>query len=137
LSGGAGVVSERTEMQLATAHKGFVWVEIEVTGKAAHGSRPHLGVDAIVKSGPILSGIGKLDESLRSREHALLGPGSVHASLIEGGLELSTYPDRCTIKLERRTLPGDTGASVEAEIASLLDASRTDDAALVAHIRTL
>jgi len=137
VSADAAIVTEPTEMQLATAHKGFVWVEIEVTGRAAHGSRPHLGVDAIVKSGPILSGIGKLDESLRSREHPLLGPGSVHASLIEGGLELSTYPDRCLVSLERRTLPGDTGASVETEIASLLDACRADDPALVADSRTL
>jgi acetylornithine deacetylase len=137
VSADAAIVTEPTEMQLATAHKGFVWVEIEVTGRAAHGSRPHLGVDAIVKSGPILTGIGKLDDSLRSREHPLLGPGSVHASLIEGGLELSTYPDRCMISLERRTLPGDSGADVEAEIASLLDASRAGDPALVAESRTL
>jgi len=137
VSADAAIVTEPTEMQLATAHKGFVWVEIEVTGRAAHGSRPHLGVDAIVKAGPILSGIGKLDESLRSREHPLLGPGSVHASLIEGGLELSTYPDRCLVSLERRTLPGDTGADVEAEIASLLDACRGHDPALVAGSRTL
>jgi acetylornithine deacetylase len=136
-SADAAIVTEPTEMQLATAHKGFVWAEIEVTGKAAHGSRPHLGVDAIVKSGPILSGIGGLDESLRSREHPLLGPGSVHASLIEGGLELSTYPDRCVVKLERRTLPGDSGADVEAEMAALLDRCRADDPVLVAESRTL
>jgi acetylornithine deacetylase len=137
VSADAAIVTEPTEMQLATAHKGFVWMEIEVTGRAAHGSRPHLGVDAIVKSGPILSGIGRLDDSLRSREHPLLGPGSVHASLIEGGLELSTYPDRCVVKLERRTLPGETGADVEAEVASLLDACRAEDEALVAESRTL
>jgi acetylornithine deacetylase len=137
LSADAAIVTEPTEMQLATAHKGFVWLEIEVTGQAAHGSRPHLGVDAIVKSGPILTGIGRLDERLRGREHPLLGAGSVHASLIEGGVELSTYPDRCTIGLERRTLPGDTGQDAEAEIADLLAACRLDDPDLLAESRTL
>src|SRR5919108_1017818 len=77
----AAVVIEPTEVELVVAHKGFVWGEVEVTGRSAHGSRPHLGVDAIVKSGPVLSGIGSLDDSLRAREHPLLGPGSVHASL--------------------------------------------------------
>ena len=137
LSADGAVVTEPTEMQLATAHKGFVWLEVEVSGRAAHGSRPHLGVDAIVKSGPILTGIGELDARLRGREHPLLGPGSVHASLIEGGLELSTYPDRCTIGLERRTLPGDTGADAEGELADLLDRCRAADPQLVAAQRTL
>jgi acetylornithine deacetylase len=137
VSADGAIVTEPTEMGLATAHKGFVWVEIEVTGQAAHGSRPHLGVDAIVKSGPVLTGIGRLDERLREREHPLLGPGSVHASLIEGGLELSTYPDRCKIGLERRTLPGDAGADAEREIAELLDSCRSADPALVAESRTL
>jgi acetylornithine deacetylase len=137
LSADGAIVTEPTEMQLATAHKGFVWLEVDVTGQAAHGSRPHLGVDAIVKAGPILTGIGELDERLREREHPLLGPGSVHASLIEGGLELSTYPDRCKVSLERRTLPGDTGADAEREVAELLDACRAEDPALVAKSRTL
>jgi acetylornithine deacetylase/succinyl-diaminopimelate desuccinylase-like protein len=133
VSADAAIVTEPTEMELGVAHKGFVWLEIEVTGQAAHGSRPHLGVDAIVKSGPILTGIGRLDARLAERVHPLLGAGSVHASLIEGGLELSTYPDRCKVGLERRTLPGDTGASVEGEIAELLESCRADDPALVAE----
>jgi acetylornithine deacetylase len=137
LGADGAVVTEPTEMELATAHKGFVWLEVDVHGRAAHGSRPHLGVDAIVKSGPILTGIGELDAGLRGREHPLLGPGSVHASLIEGGLELSTYPDRCTIGLERRTLPGDTGADVEAELDALLGHCRAADAELHAESRTL
>jgi acetylornithine deacetylase len=137
LTADGAIVTEPTEMELATAHKGFVWLEVEVTGQAAHGSRPHLGVDAIVKSGPILTGIGELDGRLREREHPLLGAGSVHASLIEGGLELSTYPDRCTTGLERRTLPGETGADAEREIADLLEVCRTEDPALVAASRTL
>jgi acetylornithine deacetylase len=131
----AAVVTEPTELAVAVAHKGFVWAEIEVTGRAAHGSRPHLGVDAIVKTGPILTALGELDAALAGRTHALLGRGSVHASLIEGGAELSSYPERCVLSLERRTLPGETAADVEAELAALIDRCRAADAELAAQLR--
>ena len=133
----AAIVTEPTELELIVAHKGFVWAEIEVTGRAAHGSRPHLGVDAIVKSGPVLSELGALDEALGARTQPLLGRGSVHASTIRGGEELSSYPARCVVGLERRTLPGETAAGDEAELAALLDRCRAADAALVAEARTL
>ena len=106
----AAIVTEPTERELIVAHKGFVWIELEVEGRAAHGSRYEEGVDAIVKAGPVLTAIGDLDTQLAQNSHPLLGRGSVHASLIEGGAELSSYPARCTIGLERRTLPGETAA---------------------------
>jgi acetylornithine deacetylase len=133
----AAIVTEPTELEIAVAHKGFVWSEIEVTGRAAHGSRPHLGVDAIVKAGPILTAIGKLDRALGERTHPLVGRGSVHASLISGGAELSSYPARCVAGLERRTLPGETAAGVEAELDALLDRCRAADPELAAERRTL
>jgi acetylornithine deacetylase len=115
----AAIVTEPTERELIVAHKGFVWIELEIEGRAAHGSRYEEGVDAIVKAGPVLTAIGELDTRLAEHSHPLLGRGSVHASLIEGGAELSSYPARCTIGLERRTLPGETAAQVEAEITAL------------------
>jgi acetylornithine deacetylase len=115
----AAIVTEPTERALIVAHKGFVWIELEIEGRAAHGSRYEEGVDAIVKAGPVLTAIGELDTRLAEHSHPLLGRGSVHASLIEGGAELSSYPARCTIALERRTLPGETAAQVEAEIAAM------------------
>jgi acetylornithine deacetylase len=136
-SADAAIVTEPTELQVIVAHKGFVWSELEVTGRAAHGSRPHLGVDAIVKMGPVLSAIGALDEALGEHEHPLLGRGSVHASRIEGGVELSSYPARCVVGLERRTLPGETGDDVERELESLLNRCRAADPELVADQRTL
>jgi acetylornithine deacetylase len=131
------VVTEPTELEIVVAHKGFVWSEIELTGRAAHGSRPDLGVDAIVQAGPILVGVGELDRRLEARTHGLLGRGSVHASLIEGGRELSSYPDRCVLKVERRTLPDETVEDVERELDELLDRCRGADAELVAERRTL
>ena len=131
----AAIVTEPTELAVATAHKGFVWSDVEVTGRAAHGSRPHLGVDAIVKAGPVLTAVGELDRALADRTHPLLGRGSVHASLIEGGAERSSYPARCSIALERRTLPGETAADVEGELARLLERCRAADPDLVVSHR--
>jgi acetylornithine deacetylase len=137
VSAEAAVVTEPTELELAVAHKGFVWSEVEVSGRSAHGSRPHLGVDAILKMGAVLRRLEELDRSLGRRTHPLLGRASVHASLIEGGVELSSYPARCKLGLERRTLPGETREQIEAELASLLDGCREADPQLVASRRTL
>src|SRR3954469_16910265 len=133
----AAIVTEPTEMEVVVAHKGFVWAEVEVTGVPAHGSRPHLGVDAIVKMGPILTALGQLDEQLGAREPPLLGRGSVHASVIEGGVELSSYPGRCVLGLERRTLPGETEVDIAREVTELIERAKRDDPQLVAEQRTL
>ena len=115
------IVSEPTELQVAVAHKGFVAFEIATAGRAAHGSRPDLGVDAIAHMGEVLVRLHELDERLRANPtHALLGSGSVHASIIEGGQEFSSYPDRCLLQAERRTVPAETLELVEGEIAGLL-----------------
>jgi acetylornithine deacetylase/succinyl-diaminopimelate desuccinylase-like protein len=117
----AAIVSEPTEERLAIAHRGFAWFEVETAGTAAHGSRPDLGEDAIVRMGQVLLRLEALEAALRERPaHRLLGWGSAHASLIQGGTELSTYPDRCLLQGERRTLPGETQADVEKEARSLL-----------------
>jgi acetylornithine deacetylase len=117
----AAIVAEPTEERLAVAHRGFAWFEVETAGKAAHGSRPELGEDAIVRMGHVLVRLEALDATLRERPpHRLLGWGSAHASLIEGGTELSTYPSRCLLRGERRTLPGEPQAVVETEARQLL-----------------
>ena len=103
-----GIVTEPTELRLCLAHKGFAWLEVETVGVAAHGSRADLGKDAIAAMGPVLTRLQGLENSLRARpRHPLLGTGSIHASLIDGGQEMSTYPSRCVLKIERRTVPGE------------------------------
>ncbi len=93
---------------------------VTTTGVAAHGSRPDIGVDAIANMGRVITGVLELNERLRSGpSHRLLGTGSIHASLIEGGQEMSTYPARCIAKLERRTIPGETAESCLKEIEDL------------------
>jgi len=116
----AAIVAEPTELQVAVAHRGFVGFEIETAGVAAHGSRPDLGVDAIVKIGPILVALDELDHRLQhGARHPLAGTGAIHASLINGGQEMSSYPARCVLMGERRTIPGETIADVERELQTL------------------
>ena len=120
LTADAAIVTEPTGGEVIIAHKGFVWSELTFHGVAAHGSAADAGVDAIAKAGPALVRLGALDTTLGVMLHPLLGRGSVHASLISGGSELSTYPEQCVLGIERRTLPGETAEVVEAEITGLL-----------------
>ncbi|CAB4330610.1 unannotated protein [freshwater metagenome] len=117
-----GVVAEPTMLGLTVAHKGFVWFELTITGLAAHGSRHDLGIDAITKAGYALVALDKYAAELTSRPHVkYLETPSVHASIIKGGEELSSYPAECTIAIERRTVPGETPEAVRAELVAILD----------------
>jgi acetylornithine deacetylase len=116
----AAIVAEPTELQVAVAHRGFVGFEIETSGVAAHGSRPDLGEDAIVKMGPILVALDELDARLQERApHPLVGTGSIHASVIEGGQEMSSFPAACVLLGERRTIPGEAIGDVELELSEI------------------
>jgi acetylornithine deacetylase len=132
----AAIVGEPTGLGVVTAHKGFAWYDIETRGVAAHGSRPDIGVDAIAKMGRVLVGVGELAARLSaSKPHPLLGPGSVHASVIQGGQELSSYPESCLLRIERRVVPGETRDTVEGELRALLKAAGSGDSAFSAELR--
>jgi len=134
----AAIVTEPTELCLAVAHRGFVHIEVETRGRAAHGSRPDLGIDAIAKMGRVLSAIERLDASVRATpRHRYLGSGSVHASLIEGGQEYSSYPARCVLQAERRTIPGESVAQVEGELQAIIEQAAEGDPDFAATARTL
>lgn len=117
----AAVNCEPTGLDLVLAHKGFAWMRTTVEGKAAHGSLPWEGVDAITKAARFLVELEKMaSEEFPKRTHPLVGSGSVHASLISGGAELSTYPAKCVVELERRTIPGEDKDTVVREMEALL-----------------
>jgi len=123
------VVTEPTDLRLAVGHKGFAWVDIVTHGRAAHGSRPEEGRDAIARMGRVLVALEARDRELRARPAVQFqGTGSLHASLINGGRELSSYPDRCVLQMERRTVSGEDAASVAREVEYLLAQLRHDDA---------
>ncbi|MGE0816265.1 MAG: M20/M25/M40 family metallo-hydrolase [Vicinamibacterales bacterium] len=134
----AGVVTEPTDLDIAVCHKGFAWGQVTTTGRAAHGSRPADGVDAIVHMGRVLVALGDLDRRLQAgARHPLLGPASLHASIISGGRELSSYPDRCTLQVERRTLPGEPLAQLDDELREILARASAADATFSAEATAL
>jgi acetylornithine deacetylase len=119
---GGVAVCEPTSLAVMPAHKGFVWVEAVFHGRAAHGSRPEVGVDAIEHAGLYLAALGALRSRLCTGEpHPLLGYGSFHAGTIRGGSAPSVYPDACRLVLERRTLPGEDTNRVVEEFQGVLD----------------
>jgi acetylornithine deacetylase len=124
----AAVVTEPTDLDVAIAHKGFQWVEIETRGRAAHGSRPADGRDAILRMGRVLHRLEAIDRQHQTqRPHILLGTPSLHASMIDGGTEWSSYPERCRLKVERRTVPGEAEDIALQEARGVLDRLRRED----------
>lgn len=114
----AAVLPEPTQAAIFTAHKGFVWVEVDILGVAAHGSDPVSGEDAILYAGSFLQALEKYQSQLPVDD--LLGQASLHCGLIRGGEEPSSYPDKCTITVEFRTVPAQTEASILGDISALL-----------------
>lgn len=134
----AAIVTEPTALEVCVAHKGFVWARIETSGRAAHGSLHAEGDDAIVRMAHVLAALDRLDrETLPRRTHPLLGRASVHASTIEGGLGLSTYPDRCEVVVERRTLPGESDEAIRAELEDLLVEARAVSPGLTGRVELM
>ena len=122
------VVTEPTDLQIAIGHKGFAWIDIVTRGRAAHGSRPRDGRDAIMRMGRVLQKLEALDRTLQSQTpHPILGTGSLHASIVSGGRELSSYPDVCRLQMERRTVGDESGDSALAEVSEILEALASDD----------
>jgi acetylornithine deacetylase len=132
----AAIVTEPSRLEIVIAHRGFEWFEIETTGIAAHGSLPEVGVDAIAKMGRVLVSIEDLGRKLAlGDQHPLLGSGSIHASVISGGQEPSSYPSQCVLAVERRTVPGEATEAMTKELQNLLDAISRDDPQFSAVLR--
>lgn len=117
----AAIVTEPTHLEVCLAHKGFAWIEVTTEGRAAHGSRPDLGVDANLAMGKFLARLAELEEDLRARQpHPLVGPPSLHAGVLRGGTAPSVYAANSTVTIERRMIPGETEAQVANEVSGLI-----------------
>ena len=124
----AAIVTEPTQLAIMPAHKGFVWIDAKFIGRAAHGSRYDIGIDAIRHAGLFLAELDRYEAmTLASRAHPLLGRPSVHAAGITGGSGMSSYPELCSLSIERRTIPGETTEQVRLEIEELLDRVKIAD----------
>jgi acetylornithine deacetylase/succinyl-diaminopimelate desuccinylase-like protein len=119
------IIGEPTRLQVVTAHKGSLWLELETRGKAAHGATPQFGKNAIHEMARIVD-LLETDYAaqLRRRRHKLLGAATVNVGTISGGTQPNIVPDICKISVDRRTLPGETDAGVRQEISALLRARK-------------
>jgi acetylornithine deacetylase len=134
----AAIVTEPTGLVVATGHKGFSWLEVTTAGRAAHGSRPLEGRDAILNMGRVLQQLQTLNQKLQTQApHPLLGNPSLHASLIEGGREMSTYPDKCVLKMERRNVSGEKHGLALSEVEEILSSLKRADPEFAGGVRLL
>ena len=132
----AAVVTEPTRLAICPAHRGFAWMDVTVHGHAAHGSRYDLGVDAITHAGLLLAELDAFQrDTLVRRTHPLLGHASLHASVVSGGSGISTYPERCQLSLERRTLPGEATGTFRREVDEACARVRARDGRFRADVR--
>lgn len=130
------IVTEPTALNTCLAHKGYLWIEVQITGRAAHGSKFDLGIDANMKMGAFLNALAILERELRARSpHPLVGPPSLHAAMLSGGSGLSTYAAQSTVKIERRTIPGETEVHVVGEIQRIVDKLAESDRDFHACVR--
>lgn len=113
-------VGEPTDCRVVHAHKGFVRFRVETTGRAAHSSRPEQGDNAIERMSGVVQWFREYGRTLaQSPCHGALGRPTVNVGTIAGGVGVNTVPDRCVIQVDRRTVPGETLADVQAELAAL------------------
>ena len=132
------VGTEPTEMSICLAHKSFVWLEVEIVGRAAHGNRFDEGIDANMRMGRLTAELDQLEQELRQRSgHPLTGPPSLHAAIIGGGIALTAYADRCRLQIERRTITGESEAQVVSEIQDILNRLAADDATFQGTVKAL
>jgi acetylornithine deacetylase/succinyl-diaminopimelate desuccinylase-like protein len=126
------IVGEPTRLKVVTAHKGDLWLRLTTHGKSAHGSKPHLGKNAIHAMARVVEELEtSYAATLKRRTHPLLGHATVNVGFIAGGKQPNIVPDRCEILIDRRTLPGETDLGVFAELRALIrrlgvDAELTD-----------
>jgi acetylornithine deacetylase len=133
----AAIVTEPTALRVCCGHRGFQEVSITVEGRSAHGSRPHLGLDANTRAGRVLMKLEALNQDLQNRSaHPLLGHANVHVPLMQGGSSRFVFASTAELHVEWRTLPHEDEATVEAELQALLDAIHSEDATFNATLKT-
>jgi succinyl-diaminopimelate desuccinylase len=134
VKGDATIVGEPTNLDLVIAQKGALWLKISTFGKSAHGSRPHLGINAIEK---MIKLIDRLNSMPLEKEHPLLGKPTLNVGKIQGGTKINVVPDRCEIEVDRRLLPNENKEEVLKEIKGVVESIRTQDASFQYQIEEI
>jgi acetylornithine deacetylase/succinyl-diaminopimelate desuccinylase-like protein len=134
---GAIVLEPEGIGQVVVEHQGFGWVDIVVHGRAAHGSAPEKGVDAIAHMAEVIRALTQLYASFDSTKESLSGKTVLHMSTISGGTDYATYPSECSLGIEIGTQPGETLAARVADIEAIFDdcRRRLPDFSAEVHVR--
>ncbi len=115
------VVGEPTQLDIVVAHKGVLRWEIETQGVAAHSSTPERGKNAIYAMAPVLEAMKQYAANVASdAAHPLAGGKTASVGIIQGGQTVNTVPDRCTIQIDRRTLPDEDPQDAFAQAVAFL-----------------
>lgn len=129
------IVTEPTAMEVMRAHRGILWLEITTTGKTAHGSMPHLGINAIEKMMTFLNTFK--DYHIQHQPHPLLGGCSISVNKIAGGQAANIVPDHCSVQIDIRTLPQQAHNLIKKDIEQLIDTLRQHDKHFKAKISVI
>ena len=124
IQGDAALIGEPTDLRLVIAQKGALWFRISTLGKSAHGSRPHLGANAIEKMTKLITQLNSIHQET---EHPLLGKPTLNIGMIRGGTKINVVPDRCEIEVDRRMLPSEKKEEVLGEMKGILDSLQSQD----------
>jgi succinyl-diaminopimelate desuccinylase len=122
-----GIVLEPTNLKVVTTEKGLLWVDVEIQGKPAHASTPELGINPIEKAADFITRLRAYRETIEVKQHPLLGGAVCSVTMIEGGIKENVVPGSCRVTLDRRLLPGEDLAEVEAEIRTILSQMKHRD----------
>ncbi len=130
----AAICGEPTSLRPLVAARGLLWVEATTFGRSCHASTPHLGVNAIVKMSRVVQALA---ETRFAANHPLLGHPTLSVGTIAGGTKTNVVPDRCTVTVDRRLLPGESPAHAFEHLKRQLDTLRVSDPDLRVELRTI
>jgi succinyl-diaminopimelate desuccinylase len=132
------IIPEPTKFDVVSAHRGMLWLKVETEGKTAHGSMPHLGINAIAKMNKLLNALDGYE--IPHTPNPVLGSPSMSVNRISGGKATNVIPDRCTIEIDMRTLPQQQPETTIADLEKLfaeLQQTDPDFKARISVIRTV
>lgn len=125
----AVIVAEPTELQVIVAHKGVVRWRCHAHGKASHSARPHLGDNAIFRMRRVLEALERYANEVApdGKSHPLVGHPTLSVGIISGGISVNTVPDRCTIEIDRRVVPGEDAEAARQEVIDFVSQEISGD----------
>jgi succinyl-diaminopimelate desuccinylase len=129
------IIGEPTANRVFTAEKGVLWLEVRTKGQTAHGSMPHLGVNAIMHMTKLLHALEA--ERIPYQTHPLLGGFTMNVATIAGGVKTNVVPDACRVSIDLRTVIGQEHQQIVDTVRQLIDRLCAEDNTFHAEVHVL